>query len=245
MIGRHGIVVVDDHPLVRKGIAQLLAMDAQLALVGEACDHCEAVAVIAARKPSLVLLDLNLAGRSGLETLRAIRREAPDIRVLVLTVSDAEEDLMAALKGGAAGYLLKDMEPEEILRDIHRALAGETVLSPRLANTLAGILRRPHHVAAEAVPLVTDRERQIIRCVALGKSNKLVARELGIAEGTVKVHIKRLLRKLHIRSRVDIAVWAIDHGYRGEVPPARMSPTPARDAPAGTPSRGTGEGLPE
>ncbi len=245
MSKRHGIIVVDDHPLVRKGIAQLLAMDARLTLVGEACDHAEAVAVIAAHKPALVLLDLNLAGRSGLDTLRAIRRESSGTRILVLTVSDAEEDLVAALKGGAAGYLLKDMEPEEILRDIHRALAGETVLSPRLANTLAGVLRRPRHPVAEGAPVVTDRERQIIRYVALGRSNKLVARELGIAEGTVKVHIKRLLRKLHLRSRVDIAVWAVDHGYRGETPSARMPATPPHDVAAGAPVRGTDKGLPE
>ncbi len=232
MTGHQGVLVVDDHPLVRKGIAQLLAMDPALALVGEARDQAEALAAVARLKPALVLLDLNLAGTSGLDTLRVFRARWPQIPVLVLTVSDAEEDLVAALKGGAAGYLLKDMEPEDILRDIHRALHGDVVLSPRLAPVLARAFGPGSRRAEGDGISMSDRERQIVRRVAQGKSNKLVARELGIAEGTVKVHIKRILRKLTLHSRVDIAVWAIDHGYR--------------DTPA-VPSRNQGadEGPPE
>ncbi|WP_297393227.1 two-component system response regulator NarL [Acidiferrobacter sp.] len=214
MTGRHGVLVVDDHPLVRKGIAQLLAMDPGLTLVGEARDQAEALAAAARLKPALVLLDLNLAGVSGLETLRALRAGFPGVSVLILTVSDAEEDLMAALKAGATGYLLKDMEPEEILREIRRALQGDMVLSPRLAPVLARALRPGSRCVPGDGRLMTGRERQIVRRVAQGKSNKLVARELGIAEGTVKVHIKRILRKLALHSRVDIAVWAVDHGCR-------------------------------
>jgi two-component system nitrate/nitrite response regulator NarL len=214
MTARQGVLVVDDHPLVRKGIAQLLAMDPALTLVGEARDRAEALAAVARLKPALVLLDLNLAGVSGLDTLRTFRARWPQIPVLVLTVSDAEEDLLAALKGGAAGYLLKDMEPEEILREIRCALRGDMVLSPRLAPVLARALGPGSRRAEGDRMLMTGRERQIVRRVAQGKSNKLVARELGIAEGTVKVHIKRILRKLTLHSRVDIAVWAVDHGYR-------------------------------
>ena len=218
MTARQGVLVVDDHPLVRKGIAQLLAMDPALMLAGEARDHAGALAAVVRLRPALVLLDLNLAGASGLDTLHTFRARWPRIPVLVLTVSDAEEDLVAALKGGAAGYLLKDMEPEEILREIRRALQGDMVLSPRLAPVLARAFN-PGVRHADRL-LMTGRERQIVRCVAQGKSNKLVARELGIAEGTVKVHIKRILRKLALHSRVDIAVWAVGHGYRGANPEA-------------------------
>ncbi len=232
MTARQGVLVVDDHPLVRKGIAQLLAMDPALMLAGEARNHVEALAAVARLRPALVLLDLNLAGVSGLDTLHMLRARWPRIPVLVLTVSDAEEDLVAALKGGAAGYLLKDMEPEEILREIRRALQGDVVLSPRLAPVLARVFSPGARRAEGDGPLMTGRERQIARCVAQGKSNKLVARELGIAEGTVKVHIKRILRKLALHSRVDIAVWAVGHGYRDSV--------------SGAPPRGDGdEGAPE
>ncbi len=220
-----GILVVDDHPLVRKGIGQLLAMDEGLTLAGEARDHAEALAAVAATAPALVLLDLNLGGESGLDTLRAMHARWPHMPVLVLTVSDAEEDLVAALKAGAAGYLLKDMEPEEILRAIRRALEGDLVLSPRLAPILARTLRHGPQRAKGGDAPMTGRERQIARRVAQGKSNKLVARELGIAEGTVKVHIKRILRKLKLHSRVDIAVWAVDHGYREDTPAAPTSKT--------------------
>jgi len=207
------ILVVDDHPLLRKGIAQLLAMDADLVMVGEARDHDEAIQRIATSQPALVLLDLNLSGRSGLDTLRVIHDRWPHIHVLILTVSDTEDDLLAALKAGAIGYALKDMEPEELLQSIHHALQGEVVLSPRLTRTLAHAIQ--HHPSSDRNNArMTERERQIVQRVAQGKSNKLVARELGITEGTVKVHIKRLLRKLTLHSRVDIAVWAVEHGYR-------------------------------
>jgi two-component system nitrate/nitrite response regulator NarL len=217
MTARQGALVVDDHPLVRKGIAQLLAMDPALMIAGEARDQAEALAAVARLRPALVLLDLNLAGVSGFETLHMLRARWPRTPVLVLTVSDAEEDLVAALKGGAAGYLLKDMEPEEILREIRRALQGDVVLSPRLAPVLARAFSPGARRAECDGLLMTGRERQIVRRVAQGKSNKLVARELGIAEGTVKVHIKRILRKLALHSRADIAVWAVGHGYRDSV----------------------------
>jgi len=207
------ILVVDDHPLLRKGIAQLLAMDVDLVMVGEARNHEEAIDRIALWQPALVLLDLNLGGRSGLDTLRVIRDRWPHIQVLILTVSDTEDDLLAALKAGAIGYALKDMEPEELLQSIHSALTGEVVLSPRLTRILAhAIQHRPSSDRSDA--RMTERERQIVQRVAQGKSNKIVARELGITEGTVKVHVKRLLRKLDLHSRVDIAVWAVEHGYR-------------------------------
>lgn len=237
MTERQTVLVVDDHPLVRKGVAQLLAMDEGLALAGEARDESEAMAAVAAAAPALVLLDLNLGGGCGLDILRAMRARWPRIPVLVLTVSDAEEDVVAALKGGAAGYLLKDMEPEEILRDIRRALAGDMILSPRLAPVLARTLGPEWRRVKGGEALMTGRERDIVRRVAQGKSNKLVARELGIAEGTVKVHIKRILRKLTLHSRVDIAVWAVDHGLRDGIPAPRAPEAGAHRTRSAAPRR--------
>ena len=215
------IVVIDDHPLFRKGVAQLLEMDPSLKLVGEAATIDEGMERIAALHPDLVLLDLHLGGRSGLDALREIQSHWPEVRVLVLTVSDAETDLMEALQGGSIGYLLKDMEPEDLLQGIGRALRGEMVLSPRLSGILSHALRQGVGREADERGL-TARERQIVQCIAEGQSNKMVARELGIAEGTVKVHIKRLLKKMGLRTRVDIAVWAVEHGFRGGEAPGRQ-----------------------
>ena len=218
----HRIVVIDDHPLFRKGVGQLLAMDPGLKLVGEAATAADGLERIAALQPDLVLLDLNLGGKSGLDTLRGIHSRWPHIRVLVLTVSDAESDLAAALQGGSVGYLLKDMDAEDLLLAIRRASCGEMVLSPRLTSVLGHALRHQGGHGEEDESALTARERQIVQCIAEGKSNKVVARDLGIAEGTVKVHVKRLLKKMRLRSRVEIAVWAVEHGFKGGGEPHGM-----------------------
>ncbi|WP_437558069.1 two-component system response regulator NarL [Acidithiobacillus sulfuriphilus] len=218
----HRILVIDDHPLFRKGVGQLLEMDPSLKLVGEAATAAEGLERIAVLQPDLVLLDLNLGGKSGLDTLREIHSRWPDIRVLVLTVSDAESDLAAALQGGSVGYLLKDMDAEDLLLAIRRASCGEMVLSPRLTSVLGHALRHQAGHEDEEEGALTARERQIVQCIAEGKSNKVVARDLGIAEGTVKVHVKRLLKKMRLRSRVEIAVWAVEHGFKGGGEPHGM-----------------------
>lgn len=212
------VLVVDDHPLFRKGVVQLLAMDAGIHVVGEAGNKAEALQLAAQHDPDLILLDLNLKGESGLDILATLKEEDPSRRVVMLTVSDAPEDLIGAIRAGADGYLLKDMEPEDLLGRIREALSGTTVIGDALAGRLAAALRQEAQEASRGpkrdLRELTEREQAVLRCVADGMSNKLIARALAITEGTVKVHIKHLLKKLSFRSRVEAAVWAAEQGLR-------------------------------
>lgn len=213
------VLIVDDHPLFRRGVAQLLAMDPQVTVVGEAADGAGALALARAHEPDLILLDLNLKQESGLDVLAALKEDDAGRRVVMLTVSDAPEDLMQAIRVGADGYLLKDMEPEDLLARLREALNGRTVISEALAGRLASALRaEAQDQSRSQVPrhldLLTEREQAVLRCVVDGQSNKLIARSLSITEGTVKVHVKHLLKKLSFRSRVEAAVWATEIGLR-------------------------------
>jgi two-component system nitrate/nitrite response regulator NarL len=211
---KHTILVVDDHPLFRKGVMQLLAMEPSFEVVGEAGHFDEAVRVARDTEPDLTLLDLNMKGGSGLEILAALKDEDPARRVVMLTVSDAPEDLMAAIRAGADGYLLKDMEPEELLARVREALEGRTVIGEALTNALATALRDEARADKRDLRELTEREQDVLRCVASGMSNKMIARALNITEGTVKVHVKHMLKKLGFRSRVEAAVWAAERGLR-------------------------------
>jgi two-component system nitrate/nitrite response regulator NarL len=208
---RHTVLVVDDHPLFRRGVLQLLAMEPSIEVVGEAGDRAQALASVRRHEPELTLLDLNLKAESGLDILAEIKAEDPSRRVVMLTVSDAAEDLIGAIRAGADGYLLKDMEPEQLLDRVRAALAGETVIGEALAARLASALRQEAQDSAGRVrrdlALLTEREQQVLRCLADGQSNKRIARTLSITEGTVKVHVKNLLKKLNFCSRVEAAVW--------------------------------------
>lgn len=211
----NSVIVIDDHPLFRKGVSQLIAMDDQLKLVGEASSGEAGVALARRVNPDLILLDLNMKGMSGIDTLRALREAGLEARVVMLTVSDNADDLIAAIRVGADGYLLKDMEPEELLARIKDALFGRMVISDSLNGLLAQALRDEAVSAGRSTSGLTERERAILACLASGMSNKLIGRELNIAEGTVKVHVKNLLKKLNFRSRVEAAVWAVGQGLRG------------------------------
>ena len=209
------ILVVDDHPLMRKGILQLIAMEASLRLVGESGNGQHGLELAGQFQPDLILLDLNMRGLSGLDTLKALKAGvAAESRVIILTVSDNEEDVIAALRAGADGYLLKDMEPEDVLYSLRAAAQGRMALSERVAGILSEALRHERRIAPAADAELTEREREILAQIAVGHSNKLIARELKITEGTVKVHVKHLLRKLNLDSRVEAAVWAVKHGFR-------------------------------
>ncbi len=212
--GGNTVIVIDDHPLFRKGVSQLIGMDEQLKLVGEASSGEEGVELARRATPDLILLDLNMKGMSGIDTLLALREAGLDARVVMLTVSDNADDLIAAIRSGADGYLLKDMEPEELLARIKDALFGRMVISDSLNGLLAQALREETVAAGRSTAGLTERERAILACLAGGMSNKLIARELSIAEGTVKVHVKNLLKKLNFRSRVEAAVWAVEQGLR-------------------------------
>ena len=204
------VVIIDDHPLFRKGVRQLLDLEPALRVVAEASSGEEGVREVAGHQPDLVLLDLNMKGMSGLKTLEAIKALDPETRVVVLTVSDSADDLIGMIRAGADGYLLKDMEPEELLVHIKESVFGKTVISAGLAGRLAQALRAESAAKNRNVHELTEREREILRGLAEGKSNKLIARDLAITEGTVKVHVKNLLRKLNFRSRVEAAVWVVE-----------------------------------
>jgi two-component system nitrate/nitrite response regulator NarL len=204
------VIVIDDHPLFRKGVADLIGMEPSLRLLGEAADGESGVRLALAMEPDLILLDLNMKGMDGIATLQRLRAADLDARVVVLTVSDNEEDVVAALRAGADGYLLKDMEPEDILTCLQRATRGRLVISQQLTELLARALReepRPQRIDEAGL---TPREEEILAFIAKGWSNKLIARELDLSVGTVKVHVKHVLRKLKLRTRVEAAVWAVN-----------------------------------
>lgn len=205
----HTIIAIDDHPLFRKGVADLIDMDESLMLVGEATNGPDGIILAREKKPDLILLDINMKGMNGIETLRSIKRLSLDSRVLMLTVSDNEEDVIAALRLGADGYLLKDMEPEDILECLHKAARGKVVINERLTQLLAQALREEGKGSVASPPSLTAREQEILEKLACGMSNKLIAKELAISEGTVKVHVKNLLKKLNLHSRMEAAVWAL------------------------------------
>lgn len=211
---RQTVAIVDDHPLFRRGLIQLLRTLPEFELVGEASSGAEGIAKAKALRPDLLLLDLNMKDMSGLDVLRRIKPALPDTRVVMVTVSDQIEDLVAALRAGADGYLLKDMEPEEMLDCLKAAAAGRLTVSGSLAQVLAAALREQARPVSPQEAGLTEQEWRILDRIADGMSNKLIARELDIAEGTVKVHVKHLLRKLNLRSRVEAAVWRIEHGGR-------------------------------
>lgn len=211
------ILVVDDHTLFRRGLIALLARDPGLQVAGDAADAGEALRRAEELAPDLVLLDNHLPGVNGVEALPALRKAAPGARVIMLTVSEDEQDLAAALRGGASGYLLKTIEGDALVAAIVRVMRGESVVTEAMTGKLIAAYRDAA-AGANATPARTrvsplsPRERDILRGIARGASNKEIARELGIAETTVKIHVQHVLRKLDVSSRVQAAVIASEHG---------------------------------
>ena len=203
------VLIIDDHPLFRKGLSQLLALSGSFGVVGEAASGQEGIELAKNLDPDLILLDLNMKGMNGLETLRTMRDLEIDARIILITVSDAPEDLIAAIRAGSDGYILKDNDPDDILKLIDSAMHGRNAISPELTSLLATALREESVVEQRNHATLTERETAILKCLAAGMSNKLIARELDIMESTVKVHIRNLLKKLKFRSRVEAAVWAV------------------------------------
>ncbi len=203
------VLIIDDHPLFRRGVGQLLALAEGFTVVGEAAGGHEGIELAKLHDPDLILLDLNMKGIDGLETLRTLRDMGSDARIILLTVSNAPEDLIAAIRAGADGYILKDNDPDDILTMIANAMQGQTAISPELGSLLATALRGESLNENRSQANLTERETAILKCLAAGMSNKLIARELTIMEGTVKVHIRNLLKKLKFHSRVEAAVWAV------------------------------------
>lgn len=208
------LLVVDDHTLFRRGLVALLAQQGEdMQVVAQAANAGEAQRLAAELQPDVVLLDNHLPGVRGIEALPGLQQAAPAARVLMLTVSEDEQDLSAALRGGARGYLLKTMEGEELVGAIRRVMRGEAVVSPELTGKLVGALQAAGQPApaqpADPLAVLSPREREILRLLAAGLSNKEIGRELDIAETTVKIHVQHVLRKLNLKSRVQAAVFAV------------------------------------
>ena len=216
------ILVVDDHTLFRRGLTALLQREPQFEVVGDAADAGEAQRRAQALQPDVILLDNHLPGVNGVDALPALMDAAADARVIMLTVSEDENDLAAALRHGACGYLLKTIEGDALAAAIRRAVCGESVVSEEMTGKLVAAFRgaaapQPAPVAAPLPPAskldaLSPREREILRGIARGQGNKEIARTLGIAETTVKIHVQHILRKLDVSSRVHAAVMATEHG---------------------------------
>ena len=212
------VSIVDDHTLFREGLQSLLERHG-LEVVDSAGDGLAGIAAAARKRPDVVLLDLRLPGMSGLEALRRLRAAKDCPPVVMLTTSDRERDLLEALRAGAAGYLLKDMEPDALVAALRSIVDGETVVAPALAPALARAVQgraapeRPEEPeAAGPFEMLTPREREVLGLLAEGRSNRGIAEGLGISEGTVKAHVKAILRKLGAESRVAAAVLAVERG---------------------------------
>ncbi len=209
------VLVIDDHTLFRSGICLLLQRQKGFEVVGEAGDGLEGVKLAKRLKPEVVLLDLHMPGTGGLEALQLLREDLPQTQVVMLTVSEDAQDLLEALHLGARGYLLKNIETDFLLDSIRRAASGESVMSPQMATRLADAVRLPQKNPKAAVVetnKLSPREAEIIVMLAAGASNKEIARKLELAESTVKIHVQGILRKLNLTSRVQAAVFAVEHG---------------------------------
>jgi two-component system, NarL family, nitrate/nitrite response regulator NarL len=208
------LMVVDDHTLFRRGLVALLASDASMRVIGEASDAGEAVRKAASLQPDLILLDNHLPGVTGIQALSGLKEAAPRARIILLTVSEDEQDLQAALRGGAHGYLLKTIEGDLLAQSIHRAMRGEPVISSELTGKLVTAFQTsanpapPPPASRDPLSQLSAREQQVLEQIARGASNKEIARTLAIAETTVKIHVQHILRKLDLTSRVQAAVFA-------------------------------------
>ena len=213
-------LVVDDHTLFRRGLTALLQRDPAFEVVGDAGDAGQAQRRAEDLQPDLILLDNHLPGVNGVDALPALLAAAPGVRILMLTVSEDENDLTQALRGGASGYLLKTIEGDALSAAIRRAMQGDSVIADEMTGKLVAAFRGAAASVPPAVPVPTaskvdtlsQRELDILRGVARGQANKEIARALGIAETTVKIHVQHILRKLDVSSRVHAAVIASEHG---------------------------------
>ncbi len=217
------VFVVDDHTLFRRGLIALVGLDEGLRVVGEAADAAEALRLVPGLRPQVILLDNHLPGVLGVDAIAGLHEASPDSRVLMLTVSEDGQDLASALRHGAQGYLLKTIDGDLLGDAIRRAARGEPVISPEMMDKLGAAVRgqgEPEPAPAtepEPAPAspLSPREEEVLREIARGASNKEIARELSIAETTVKIHVQHILRKLGLSSRVQAAVYASDR-LRGD-----------------------------
>ncbi|MFO1396046.1 MAG: response regulator [Burkholderiales bacterium] len=207
------VVLIDDHALCRRGLSELLEARAGIKVAGHTASADEAVRLLHEERPDLAIMDLRMSPVDGHRLLTRLRAEGIETPVVVLTMSDSQEDLSRAFRAGVRGYLLKDMDPEEVIDAIRRAARGEMVVSPAMAVKLVDLLLPSQHgtTRSDYMKSLTDREREILEHLSNGKSNKAIALSLGISHDTVKLHVRHILSKLGLRSRVEAAVFAVEH----------------------------------
>lgn len=210
------LLIIDDHTLFRSGIIALLRRYEEFILLGETGDPMAGVKLAKSLDPDVILLDLHMPGISGIEVLKILSAEKIRAHVLMLTVSEDGEDLIDALCAGARGYLLKNVDTEALVAAIRQAAHGETVVCPEMSSKLIEGVRNPVRKAArdEDENPLSPREREILSHIARGDSNKEIAQLLNLADSTVKIHVQNIFKKLNMTSRVQAAVYAIDHGFR-------------------------------
>jgi two-component system nitrate/nitrite response regulator NarL len=212
------VVLVDDHGLCRRGLAELLEARAGIKVLGTAGNADQAVRLLSTEKPTLVIMDLKMSPVDGFKLLTRLRAEGIDTPVVVLTMSDSQDDLARAFRAGVRGYLLKDMDPDDVIDAIRRTARGEVVVAPTMAVKLVDMLlpgetkRSPDNGMRQ----LTEREREILQHLSSGKSNKAIAQALSISHDTVKLHVRHILSKLGLTSRVEAAVFAVEHRVASE-----------------------------
>jgi len=233
------LLVVDDHTLFRKGIINLLQQQSGIEVVGEAKDGREGIALAKQLLPDIILMDVQMPECDGIQATEAIRREIPDARIIMLTVSEQDEDLFSAIKAGARGYLLKSVEPDQLLKAIDLLMKGEAVIPHAMASKLltefSFLAKKPAPAADSSgkyQPL-TNREKEILQTLSGGASNKEIGNALNISEHTVKIHLKNILKKLHMNNRIQAAVYAHQQGLIPDAPAGRTGGP--KTAPSGRP----------
>lgn len=221
------VLVVDDHTLFRKGLVNLLGQQKGIEVVGEAKDGEEAIRLAQSLKPDVILMDVKMPNRNGIQATQAIRETLPEARIMMLTVSEEDEDLFSAIKAGARGYLVKNVEPDQLVKAIQLLVKGESVITHSMASKLLDefgqIAKKVDTPPDSNLKPLTQREKEVLQILAKGESNKEIANTLCISEHTVKIHLKNILRKLHMNNRIQAAIYAHQQGLVDQKPPRKNS----------------------